>query len=56
MFQYDGDVHPTETYLEMQKLVKKGLTKDIGLSNFNSAQIQDILDKAEVRYVESSLE
>ena len=34
----------------MEKLVEKGLVKNIGLSNFNSKQIQDILDKGKVDY------
>ena len=32
----------------MEKLVHKGLVRNIGLSNFNSHQIQDILDNAQV--------
>lgn len=33
----------------MEKLVEKGLTKDIGVSNFNSEQIKDVLDKAKIK-------
>ena len=47
--QFDCGISPTETYLAMEKLVKKGLVKDIGLSNFNSEQIKDILEKAEIK-------
>ena len=47
--QYDFDLHPTNTWMEMEKLVHKGLVNNIGLSNFNSQQIQDILDKGKVR-------
>jgi diketogulonate reductase-like aldo/keto reductase len=32
----------------MEKLVEKGLVKSIGLSNFNSVQIQDVLEKGKV--------
>ena len=32
----------------MEKLVHKGLARNIGLSNFNSHQIQDILDNGQV--------
>lgn len=45
---YDEETHPTDTYLALEKLVEKGLVKSIGLSNFNSEQIQDILDKCKV--------
>ena len=44
------DVTPTETWLAMEKLVEKGLVRSIGLSNFNSEQIKDILEKGKVRY------
>lgn len=33
----------------MEKLVEKGLAKAIGLSNFNSRQIDDILSVATVK-------
>jgi aldehyde reductase len=33
----------------MEKLVEKGLVRSIGISNFNSAQINDILSKCKVK-------
>jgi len=45
---YD-DTHFTETWLEMEKLVAEGLVKSIGISNFNSQQIQRVLDAATIK-------
>lgn len=33
----------------MEKLVEKGLTKSIGLSNFNENQIMDIINNAKIK-------
>ena len=41
-------IHPTETWLAMEKLVEKGLCKSIGLSNFNAAQIEDVVNRGKV--------
>lgn len=38
-----------DTWKAMEKLVEKGLAKAIGLSNFNSRQIDDILSVATVK-------
>jgi diketogulonate reductase-like aldo/keto reductase len=38
-----------EVWQEMEKLVDEGLVKHIGLSNFNSAQITEILDFARIK-------
>ena len=47
--QYDFDIHPTYTYLAMEKLVEEGLVRSIGVSNFNSEQITDILDRCMIK-------
>ena len=54
--KYDVDLHPTDTWMEMEKLVEKGLVKDIGVSNFNSKQIQDIIDKGNIKPVTNQVE
>ncbi len=54
--KYDSDLGPTETYLVMEKLVEKGLVRDIGLSNFNSEQISDVLARCKVRPATNQVE
>ena len=54
--KYDTEIHPTTTWLAMEKLVEKGLTKAIGLSNFNSEQVKDVLDKGTVKPVTNQVE
>ena len=54
--KYDTEIHPTTTWLAMEKLVEKGLTKSIGLSNFNSVQIADVLEKGSVKPVTNQVE
>ncbi|KAL1777435.1 nuclear autoantigenic sperm protein isoform X2 [Sigmodon hispidus] len=46
--RYDS-THYKETWKAMEALVAKGLVKALGLSNFNSRQIDDILSVASVR-------
>ncbi|XP_069594121.1 aldo-keto reductase family 1 member A1 isoform X2 [Ranitomeya imitator] len=46
--QYDYTDYK-DTWKAMEKLVEKGLTKAIGLSNFNKRQIEDILSIAAVK-------
>ena len=54
--KYNVDLHPTDTWMEMEKLVELGLVKDIGVSNFNSVQIQDIIEKGTIKPVVNQVE
>jgi len=54
--RYDTVTHPTTTWLAMEKLVELGLTRSIGLSNFNSSQILDILAKGHIKPVTNQVE
>jgi diketogulonate reductase-like aldo/keto reductase len=46
-----SDVDYVDTWKAMENCVKQGLTKSIGLSNFNSEQIQRVLDIATIKPV-----
>jgi len=54
--RYDTSITPTETYLAMEKLVGLGLVRSIGLSNFNSEQIADILAKGSIKPATNQVE
>ena len=53
---FDDSIHPTDTWLAMEKLVEKGLVKSIGVSNFNSEQIEDIIQKGTIKPVMNQVE
>ncbi|XP_071952621.1 aldo-keto reductase family 1 member A1-like [Antedon mediterranea] len=44
-----ADVHYKETWNEMEKLVDEGLVKAIGVSNFNSQQIEEICSSCRIK-------
>uniref|UniRef100_A0ABM0MTP0 Alcohol dehydrogenase [NADP(+)] B-like n=1 Tax=Saccoglossus kowalevskii TaxID=10224 RepID=A0ABM0MTP0_SACKO len=44
-----ADVHFMETWVEMEKLMDEGLCKAIGVSNFNSKQISEIIRKGRIK-------
>jgi len=54
--RYDNDIHPTDTYLAMEKLVEKGLVKSLGVSNFNSEQVKDIVERGNIKPVTNQVE
>ncbi|KAI4503124.1 hypothetical protein M0802_002168 [Mischocyttarus mexicanus] len=53
---YFGDSDYTDTWKGMEECVKLGLTKSIGLSNFNSIQIDRILSIATIKPVMNQVE
>ena len=46
-----SDVDYVDTWKAMEECVELGLTESIGVSNFNSEQIQRVLDVATIRPV-----
>nr|XP_031843049.1 bifunctional protein STORR-like [Nomia melanderi] len=51
-----GDEDYLDTWRGMEECVKLGLTKSIGLSNFNSQQIERVLSVAEIKPVMNQIE
>ncbi|KAK9508717.1 hypothetical protein O3M35_006209 [Rhynocoris fuscipes] len=51
-----SDTHFTETWKGMEECVQQGLAKSIGISNFNSKQVQEILDIATIKPVNNQVE
>lgn len=51
-----SDVDYVDTWREMEKLVAAGLTKSIGVSNFNSKQVERILSIATIKPVTNQVE
>lgn len=43
-----GDTHYLETWKALEKVLKTGKVKAIGLSNFTKEQVQNIIDNGEV--------
>ena len=46
-----SDADYLDTWKEMEKLVDQGLAKSIGLSNFNSEQLERVLANARIKPV-----
>lgn len=51
-----SDVDYVDTWKEMEKLVDDGLVKSIGLSNFNSKQVERVLSIARIQPVTNQVE
>jgi len=51
-----SDADYLDTWKEMEKLVDQGLTKSIGLSNFNSEQLEQVLAIARIKPVTNQVE
>ncbi|XP_068085185.1 aldo-keto reductase family 1 member B1 [Anabrus simplex] len=51
-----SEVEYTETWKAMEKAVKQGLVKSIGLSNFNSEQVLRVLAVSEIKPVTNQVE
>jgi aldehyde reductase len=53
---YDNDLDLADTWKKMEEAVKLGLTKSIGLSNFNSQQIDHILKNCTIKPANHQIE
>lgn len=51
-----SDVDYLDTYKAMEKLVDEGLTKSIGISNFNASQVERIVANARIQPVTNQVE
>jgi len=56
VFQFDNTTNLEEVWKVMEAMVDAGLTKSIGVSNFNSQQIQRILNIARIKPVNLQVE
>ncbi|XP_034107324.1 aldo-keto reductase family 1 member B1 isoform X1 [Drosophila nasuta] len=51
-----SDVDYVDTYKAMEQLVKSGLVRSLGVSNFNSEQLKRVLDNCEIKPVTNQVE
>merc|ERR1712151_49193 len=54
--KYDEDTDYTETWVAMEQLVKAGLVRSIGISNFNASQMQRVLEICTIRPATNQVE
>uniref|UniRef100_F6WI49 NADP-dependent oxidoreductase domain-containing protein n=1 Tax=Ciona intestinalis TaxID=7719 RepID=F6WI49_CIOIN len=50
------DIDPSVTWKEMEKCVDLGLAKSIGVSNFNSEQVQSVLNTCRIKPITNQVE